>query len=130
MRSGLLALGITVWVLLQPDLSTSIVLVVIWFALLWMAGLPVRYMVVLGLAAVVISGLAFPFLEEYQQARIVTFLFPDPNARHGNEYNVEQALVTIGFWRVVWSGVWTQFTGSVALPEGPAYGLYFLSNGS
>ena len=95
-RSGLLALGITVWVLLQPDLSTSIVLVVIWFALLWMAGLPVRYMVVLGLAAVVISGLAFPFLEEYQQARIVTFLFPDPNARHGNEYNVEQALVTIG----------------------------------
>lgn len=95
-RSGLLIAGITVWVLLQPDLSTSIVLFVIWFALLWVAGLPVKYLFILGLAGMVAGGLAFPFLEEYQQARVVNFLFPDPNARHGNAYNVEQALVTIG----------------------------------
>jgi len=95
-RSGLLIAGITVWVLLQPDLSTSIVLFVIWFALLWLAGLPIQYLFVLGLAGLVAGTLAFPFLEEYQQARVVNFFFPDPNARHGNAYNVEQALVTIG----------------------------------
>jgi len=37
-----------------------------------------------------------PFVQPYQLERIATFLFPDPNARHGNTYNVEQALVSIG----------------------------------
>jgi rod shape determining protein RodA len=35
-------------------------------------------------------------LEQYQQLRVVNFLFPDPNARYGNTYNVDQALITIG----------------------------------
>ena len=95
-RSGLLIFGVTIWVLLQPNLSTSIVLFVIWFALLWLAGLPMKYLVLLGVVGLVGGALSFPFLEEYQQARVINFLFPDPNARHGNAYNVEQALVTIG----------------------------------
>ncbi len=28
--------------------------------------------------------------------RILNFIFPDPNSRHGNSYNVEQALISIG----------------------------------
>ena len=40
--------------------------------------------------------LHFPLLEDYQRARVITFLFPDPEARHGDTYNVEQALITIG----------------------------------
>jgi rod shape determining protein RodA len=35
-------------------------------------------------------------MEDYQKQRIATFLFPDPNARHGDTYNVDQALITIG----------------------------------
>jgi rod shape determining protein RodA len=38
----------------------------------------------------------FSFLAEYQRNRITNFLFPDPNARYGETYNVDQALITIG----------------------------------
>jgi rod shape determining protein RodA len=96
LRSLLLVFFIVIWILLQPNLSTSIVIFIIWFAMLWITGLPMRYMVVFAVFAVIGFAVAFPFLENYQQQRILTFLFPDPNARYGNTYNVEQALITIG----------------------------------
>ena len=40
--------------------------------------------------------LGIPFLQAYQQARVINFLLPDPNARHGAVYNVQQALIAIG----------------------------------
>ena len=40
--------------------------------------------------------LAFPFMVDYQQRRVLNFLFPDPNARHGEIYNIQQALISIG----------------------------------
>lgn len=96
LRSFLLVVGVVVWILLQPNLSTSIVLLVLWFSMLWISGLPPKYIFVLGLVGIGLFAVAFPFLEEYQQQRILTFLFPDPNARHGDTYNVEQAKITIG----------------------------------
>lgn len=103
--SLLLTVGMVVWILLQPNLSTSIVIFVIWFSMLWISGLPTKYIIIItliGLVAIgvfvllIISGVKIPFLEDYQITRIVNFVFPDPNARHGETYNVEQALVTIG----------------------------------
>ncbi|HEX2981300.1 MAG TPA: FtsW/RodA/SpoVE family cell cycle protein [Anaerolineaceae bacterium] len=88
--------GVVVWIILQPNLSTSIVLMVLWFAMLFISGLPLRFLPMFAVGGVLLGLAAFPFLEEYQQARVLTFLFPDPNARHGATYNVEQALVTIG----------------------------------
>ncbi len=105
LRSFLMTFGIVIWILLQPNLSTSIVMFVLWFALLWITGLPPKYLLLFGgLAALAVvllvvllaSGVKIPFIEDYQLARVVNFLFPDPNARHGETYNVEQALVTIG----------------------------------
>jgi len=95
-QSFILTLGVVVWILLQPNLSTSIVIFVIWFSLLWICGLPLKYLVILSLLGLILAAAAFPLLEDYQQARILNFLFPDPEARHGDTYNVEQALITIG----------------------------------
>jgi len=92
----LLTFGVVIWILLQPNLSTSIVIFVIWFSLLWICGLPVKYLIILGIMGLVLVAVAFPFLADYQQARVINFLFPDPEARHGDNYNVEQALITIG----------------------------------
>jgi rod shape determining protein RodA len=94
--SFLIVGGIVLQILLQPNLSTSILLFVIWFAMLWINGLPTKYLVILGVSAVVLFVAAFPFLQDYQQQRILSFIQPDPTARHGNTYNVEQALITIG----------------------------------
>jgi rod shape determining protein RodA len=47
-------------------------------------------------AAILAPVASFPFLVDYQQRRIINFLFPDPNARHGEIYNIQQALISIG----------------------------------
>jgi rod shape determining protein RodA len=95
-RSLILTASVVIWILLQPNLSNSIVIFVMWFALVWLAGLPTKYLLLFAVSAVVLGAIAFPFLEQYQQQRIVNFIVPDPNARHGNGYNVDQALVSIG----------------------------------
>ena len=95
-QSFLMTIGVVIWILLQPNLSTSIVIMVIWFSLLWICGLPLKYLLILVLVGVLLIAIAFPLLEEYQRARVINFLFPDPEARHGDSYNVEQALISIG----------------------------------
>jgi rod shape determining protein RodA len=101
-RSFLLTAGIVVWVLLQPNLSTSIVIIVLWFALLWVAGLRIKHLLVFsggGLLALLITFpilIQFNIIQDYQLKRITTFLFPDPNARYGDNYNIQQALISIG----------------------------------
>ncbi|MCH7567518.1 MAG: rod shape-determining protein RodA [Nitrospirae bacterium] len=100
-------------ILIQPDLSTAIVLLVIWLALVWAAGarmskLAILVAVVL-LVAIVLTPLLvnyivqgypagedFFFLRNYQMTRLVNFIFPNPEESFGATYNVEQALISIG----------------------------------
>jgi rod shape determining protein RodA len=87
---------VVVWILLQPNLSTSIVIFVIWFSMIWISGLPIKYLAGFIVGGVVLVVVVFPFLAGYQQQRILDFFVPDPSARYGNTYNVDQALITIG----------------------------------
>jgi rod shape determining protein RodA len=96
LRSFLLTTGVAIWIVLEPNLSTTIVLYVIWFVLMWISGLPLKYLVIFIVVVVAVFALAFPLLQPYQQDRIFTFLFPNPEARYGDTYNVDQALITIG----------------------------------
>ncbi|MBP1692390.1 MAG: mrdB [Chloroflexi bacterium] len=96
LRSFLTTMGITIWILLQPNLSTSIVLLVIWFAMLFASGLSWKHMLAFGTALIIIPIAAFPFLVDYQKRRILNFLFPDPTASYGETYNIQQALIAIG----------------------------------
>ena len=95
-RSALLTLGMVFWIFIQPDLSTSLVILVIWFAMLWASGLPMKYLLIFGAIGLVVVAIGFPLLEDYQQQRVFTFIFPDPEARFGTNYNVNQALISIG----------------------------------
>jgi len=88
--------GLVIWILLQPNLSNVIVTMVIWAGMVWMNGVQIRQIVLLGLALILIFAIAFPFLQPYQQARVINFVLPDPNARNGATYNVTQALIAIG----------------------------------
>jgi len=95
-RSFLFTSGIVVWILLQPNLSTSLVIFVIWFALLWAGGLKLRHLLLFLFIGIAIIGISFPLLEDYQQQRILNFIYFDPGATHGENYNIQQALITIG----------------------------------
>nr|BAL57517.1 cell cycle protein [uncultured Chloroflexota bacterium] len=87
---------LAIWILLQPNLSNVIVLIVLWMTLLWLSGLDWKYLVAFALGGMILAVVSFPFLRPYQQQRVLNFLFPDPNARHGAVYNVLQALIAIG----------------------------------
>ena len=95
-RSLLLTLGIVLWIFLQPNLGTSIVIIVIWFTLLWASGLNLKMVAVFAGVGVVLPVVGFPLLADYQRARVLAFLFPDPEARLGDSYNIQQALISIG----------------------------------
>lgn len=122
MQSFLLAMGITIWVLLQPNLSTSIVLMVLWFVLLWMAGIPIKHLAIYAFTGLAIIVISFPILvelgviQEYQMRRVINFIAPDPNARYGDIYNIQQALISIGS-----GGWWGEGYG-----HGPQVQLRFL----
>ena len=101
-RSFLLTMGITTWIILQPNLSTSIVTLVLWFALLWLAGVPVKHLLAYALVGTILLAVAFPILiergiiQEYQMNRVTTFLAPPEDASYGDTYNIEQAAIAIG----------------------------------
>ncbi len=108
-QSLILTLGIVGWIILQPDLSTSIVILVLWFALLWAAGLEIKLLLIAGGVGGLAMAVGLPLLllnydptntdaliKPYQLERIINFLFPDPNASFGAIYNVQQALISIG----------------------------------
>jgi rod shape determining protein RodA len=126
-RSFILTASVVIWILLQPNLSNSIVIFVLWFALLWLSGLPTRYLAIFGLVVIVLGAAAFPFLEQYQQQRILDFVIKDPNARHGNSCGPG-----VGDDRlrgVDWPGIWTQHPGAAALSESAAHRFYFFGDG-
>jgi rod shape determining protein RodA len=125
-RSLILTAGIAIWILLQPDLSTSIVSFVLWFALTWASGLKVKHLLLAGSIGLIGSLIGLPLLllsydlsntegliKPYQVERVINFLFPDPTARHGAIYNVQQALVSIGSGG--WVGKWYESGTQVQL---------------
>jgi len=113
LKSLLLVAAPAVLILVQPDLSTAVVLLVIWGALVWSAGIQLRQLAVIAGAAAIVglviaplltryfvvgypAGEDFLFLRNYQMTRVVNFLFPNPDESFGNIYNVEQARIAIG----------------------------------
>ena len=98
-------MGLAIWILLQPNLSNVVVLMIILASLLWFNGMQVKHIALLGgvgvllIGAVVVlsvAGIDIPFLQDYQQQRIVNFVIPDPNATFGETYNIDQAKIAIG----------------------------------
>jgi rod shape determining protein RodA len=107
------ASGIILLILLQPNLSNVMVLFVMLFIMLWVNGIPVKYVTIAGVAggvalvsliALSVLGIRIPFMQAYQQERIVTFVVPDPGDTYGNRYNVQQALIAVGSGGVIGQG--------------------------
>jgi rod shape determining protein RodA len=101
LKSLIIAVGIAGLIFIQPNLSNVIVIMVLWLAMTWAAGLELKQLGILILVIIALAVVAFIFfLQPYQQARITTFIFPDPNASYGATYNVLQALAALasGGW--------------------------------
>lgn len=98
LRHLLLSLGYIlvpmILIYLQPDLSTSLMLGLIWLAMVLMAGVQVVHLGMLALAGVLASPVIWLTLQDYMRQRILLFL--DPQANPDDYYNIQQALISIG----------------------------------
>ncbi len=80
----------------QPDLGTAVTLIPVCFGVAYLAGLRLRFIAVVAIAAVLIAPIAWKVaLKDYQKSRINTFLDPEKDSR-GAGYQQIQARVTVG----------------------------------
>jgi len=88
-------------ILLQPDLGEVIIWAPVLLALLFVGGLPLRYLVCILLIAVAFIPIAVNLgLKPYQQQRITAFINPDVD-KQGAAWAINQSLIAIG------SGGWS-----------------------
>ncbi len=83
-------------VLIQPDLGTSLAIVIGGGVVMLLAGLPMRWFVGAGLTAAAAAPLLFYFgLQEYQQRRILTMFDTEADVL-GASYHINQSKIAIG----------------------------------
>jgi rod shape determining protein RodA len=100
-----------VLVLLQPDLGTAMIMVIVLLVMLAVAGLPIRILVLLMVGTVLVAVVAVEagLLHHYQIARLTTFL--NPNNKSTNPYvqsaiyNLQEAKNAIGSGGLFGSGI-------------------------
>jgi rod shape determining protein RodA len=107
----------TVLIARQPDLGTALLIAASGVIVVVLAGLPIRFMVGLGVLAVPGAWGLWQFMKDYQKQRVLTLLDPD-NDPLGAGYNIIQSKIAIGSGGLFGKG-WTN--GSQAqldfLPE-------------
>ncbi|MFP4323138.1 MAG: FtsW/RodA/SpoVE family cell cycle protein [Anaerolineales bacterium] len=81
-------------IFIQPNLGNTIAFAVIWFVMIWGAGLRLRHLAILILVVFVSLPVLWVNMEEYQQRRITTFI--DPDSDPDAQFNVDQSLISIG----------------------------------
>ena len=88
-------------ILVQPDLGEVIIWVPVLLALLFVAGLPLRYLLCIILISIAFVPIAIHLgLKPYQQQRITAFTHPDID-KQGAAWAINQSLIAIG------SGGWS-----------------------
>jgi rod shape determining protein RodA len=83
-------------ILKQPDLGTSLVLLAILFGMMFVAGVPLKYLAMLAASGIAASPIVYSkFLEDYQKRRLLAFIDPSLD-RFVTGYNIIQSKVAIG----------------------------------
>lgn len=82
-------------VLIQPDLGTATMIAAGGVTVMFLAGLPLRLFIGAGMTIAAIIPIAFSFLHDYQQKRVLIFLDPESDPL-GAGYHISQSKIAIG----------------------------------
>jgi rod shape determining protein RodA len=82
-------------VLMQPDLGTAVMLVLVGAAMFWVAGVRLWKFILVALAGIGAVPVAWNFLHDYQKNRILTFLNPESDPL-GTGYHITQSKIAMG----------------------------------
>ena len=93
--SGIYVILPSIFIFLQPDLGSTLVLIFLWVGVLIISGIKIRHFLLLCFLAILVFILAWQFfLKDYQKARIISFFVPiDPL---GVGWSQNQAKIAIG----------------------------------
>ncbi len=93
---AMLLLGVpAVLILLQPDLGTTIMVVLCGATVMFLAGLPVWLFIAPAVTVALAAPFAYQMLHGYQRKRIDTFLDPESDPL-GTGYHIAQSKIAIG----------------------------------
>jgi len=82
-------------VIVQPDLGTSVLIVISGIAVLWFAGINHKYFIYTMLGFLISLPFIIAFLKPYQKLRVLTFLNPDRDPL-GAGYQIIQSKIAVG----------------------------------
>jgi rod shape determining protein RodA len=85
----------TALTIVQPDLGTGLLILMGGLIVALLAGLQIRYIVMLGLGSVAAAAVGWSFLHDYQRQRVLTFLDPQTDPL-GSGYHIIQSIIAIG----------------------------------
>tara|TARA_B110000914_G_scaffold174452_1_gene155565 strand:+ start:107 stop:1228 length:1122 start_codon:yes stop_codon:yes gene_type:complete len=85
----------TMLVISQPDLGTSILIILSGLTIVWLAGLNIKYFLYSLFILLVSMPFVISFLKPYQKLRILTFLNPDRDPL-GAGYQIIQSKIAVG----------------------------------
>ncbi|HBB49421.1 TPA: putative lipid II flippase FtsW [Candidatus Nomurabacteria bacterium] len=119
-RFGILPLGIMLAVialilLKQPDTKNFILIAVTGVSMLFVSGVPIRYILGAGLGLAILLG-ALVYSTPYLQKRVETFINPSQDAQ-GASYQIQQSLITLGSGGVFGRGFGQSVQKFSYLPE-------------
>ena len=105
MVSGLYAGIFFFLILLQPDFGTAIIIASLWFLMVLISGINKNHLAaVFALGLGLLSIMWFGVFEDYQQQRILTFLYPRTDIQ-GAGYNAYQSRIAVGSGEFFGKGV-------------------------
>ena len=85
----------TALVISQPDLGTSVLIVLSGIIVLWLAGVNIKYFFYSSIAFIISAPFVISFLKPYQKLRILTFFDPDKDPL-GAGYQIIQSKIAVG----------------------------------
>ena len=91
--------------IIQPDLGSALVVLGIWMVIVFVSGIPYKY--IFGIFAISVMIALFSwnvFLQPYQKARILNFVDPTRDIR-GSGYNVYQSMIAVGSGGIYGKGI-------------------------
>lgn len=84
-----------IFILRQPNLGTTTIMVSVGVIMCFMAGVQWRYFIMAATSVICIAPIGYHFLHDYQKRRVLTFLDPQQDPL-GAGYNILQSMIAIG----------------------------------
>jgi rod shape determining protein RodA len=103
--SGIYAFIPFALILLQPDLGSALILASIWLGIVLVAGISRTHLLTVFLLGAAAAGLMWGYvLEDYQKARVMTFINPLADIQ-GDGYNAYQSMIAVGSGELLGQGI-------------------------